>query len=301
MSVSTPVGEQSLNIKFDGQLHEVEITAFTRVLLDFAEVVKTANRQSDPNAKVDVRITATGEGSFETLIKVIISNPEGTLALVQAAQIMAGAVVGTVVGAYKLHKWLSSRNVEQGRELREGDNVTVTDVAGDSITVQGPVYNLYFGDTGVPGAISRSFAALDEEPPITGFEILDPQRRSLLQVGRDEFGPMSTEPPIALAHETITTEVVDVELRIVKLVLDRNYSRKWEFFMAGNKISANILDEHFFDQVDSGLSFAKGDALQVKLEITREYDESLGVYWNKSYSIVEVERHIPRSQTGRMF
>lgn len=301
MSVSSPVGEQSLNIKFDGQLHEVEVTAFTRVLLDFAEVVKAANRQSDPNAKVDVRITATGEGSFETLIKVVVSNPEGTLALVQAAQILAGAVVGTVVGAYKLHKWLASKNVEAGNELRAGDDVTITDVAGDSITVHGDVYNLYFGDTGVPGAISRSFAALDEEPPITGFEILDPARRSLLQVGRDEFGAMSTEPSIAIELETITTEVIDAELRIVKLVLDRNFNRKWEFFMAGNKISANIRDEHFFDEIDSGLSFAKGDALQVKLEITKEYDESLGVYWNKGYSIIEVERHVPRSQTDSMF
>jgi len=300
-AATDPVSEQSLNIKFDGRLHEVEITAFTRVLLDFTEVVKAANRQSETNANVDVRITATGEGSFETLIKLVLSNAEGALPYLQAGQIAVEGVAALAVGAYKLHHWLSKRKIAHQLPTPSADEVSITDVAGDSITVNGDIYNMYFGEHGVPEAISRSFAALDDDSAITGFEIMDHERSPLFQAERAEFGPMAVVSPAALALETTTTEVVDAELRIVKLVLERSYTRKWEFFWAGIKISANITDESFFDRIDSGLSFAKGDALQVRLEITREWDEAMGVSWNKSYSIIEVDHHVPRSQSQPLF
>ena len=43
------LSEHPLNLKFGGRLHEVEVTAFSQVLLDFAEVAKAANRQSSSN------------------------------------------------------------------------------------------------------------------------------------------------------------------------------------------------------------------------------------------------------------
>ncbi|MFA7676515.1 MAG: hypothetical protein WCY28_03875, partial [Candidatus Shapirobacteria bacterium] len=72
--------------------------------------------------------------------------------------------------------------------------------------------------------------------------------------------------------------------------------RKWEFYHSGNRISANILDENFFNKIDTGESFAKGDQLKADLQITQIFDESIGTYVNESYAVIKVDEHIKRAE-----
>lgn len=293
------LSEHPLQLKFDGRLHEVEVTAFSQVLLDFAEVAKAANRQSGSNANLEVRITATGDGSFEAFLKLVLANPEESLAIATLGGVVIGGIYHATVGAYKLHQWLASRKTEPVKP--EADTVTITDIAGDSVTVEGNVYNLYFGDTSVPETIARSFAALNKQAAITGFEIHCTDEADSFTAEQKEFSAMASVPSAVVAVDTHTIETVDADLRILKVVLERNYTRKWEFFYAGQQISANITDERFFDKVEAGMSFAKGDSLRVEMDILKERDETLGLPWIKGYTIRDVKEHLERSDTTPLF
>lgn len=293
------LSEHPLKLKFDGRLHEVEVSAFSQVLLDFAEVAKAANRQSSSNANLEVRITATGDGSFEALLKLVLANPDLSLQIANLGGMVIGGIYHSTVGAYKLHQWLASRKTEPVKP--EGDTVTITDIAGDSVTVEGNVYNLYFGHAAVPEAIARSFAALSEQAAITGFEIRGTDEADSFTAEQKEFSAVASVPSAITAVDTHIVHTVEADLRILKVVLERNYTRKWEFFYAGQKISANITDERFFGKVEAGMPFAKGDSLRVEMDILKERDETLGVLWIRGYTIRDVKEHLERPDTTPLF
>ena len=87
-------------------------------------------------------------------------------------------------------------------------------------------------------------------------------------------------------------------LNIVRLSFDK--SQKWEFYYDGNKITAKINDVDFLLKIDSGETFAKGDSLEVELEILQEFDQTVNTYVNKSYKINRIIRHIPRPPQGKL-
>lgn len=291
--------EHPVELKFDGRLREVDVTAFGQVLLDFAEVAKAANRRSGSNANLDVRITATGEGCFEAFLKLVLANPDDTLYLTAAGLGVIEGIFGATVGVYKLHKWLAGRKIKP--VVEEGDAVMITDNAGNSTTIAGDVYNLYFGDKSVSEAIARTFGALNETPAITGFKIRGADEANSFTANRNEFDAMASVPAAVTEAEATITETVEADLRILKVILDRSYTRKWEFFYLGQKISANITDERFFDKVEAGMPFAKGDSLRVEMDILKERDETLGVAWIRGYTIRDVKEHLERSDTTPLF
>jgi len=81
---------------------------------------------------------------------------------------------------------------------------------------------------------------------------------------------------------------------IFKIVFDDK--SKWDFIYRGNKINAKILDDMFYDKVDKGEKFSKGDSLEVDLEITQYFEESVNVFLNRSYTITKVHQHRPREK-----
>ncbi len=302
MNEDVELASEQLNLRFDGRLHEVDVTVFSRALLDFAEVVKAANRQAKSNANVDVRIKATGEGSFESIIRLVLSHPQNTLAVVQSADIIVHDIGAAVVGVYALRKWLARHDVQSASPNEETQQVVLTDVHGDSYTVQGNVYNMYSHDPAVTPALARTFGALDDDPAIAGFEILDDQRAVLFGSDHSDFGPMAAAPlPLADEDGTTRIQLVDASLYIVRVVLEHSRTRRWQFLWGGNRISAPIADERFLEQVDSGMPFAQGDVLRVKLERVQVYSPSIGTYETTGYTVREVIEHIPRADTGAMF
>lgn len=88
-------------------------------------------------------------------------------------------------------------------------------------------------------------------------------------------------------------------LNIVRLSFDKN--QKWEFYYEGNKISAKISeDDDFLKRIDNGEQFAKGDSLEVVLEIRQEFDKSVNTFVNKAYKVLRIIDHIPRPSQSKM-
>tara|TARA_R110001592_G_scaffold7032_3_gene39521 strand:+ start:66022 stop:66480 length:459 start_codon:yes stop_codon:yes gene_type:complete len=82
-------------------------------------------------------------------------------------------------------------------------------------------------------------------------------------------------------------------LFIKRAILERS-KRKWEFVWRGFKISAPVLDDHFYsDFFAHKITLAPGDQLEVKLKIYQSKDEDTGIYSNDRYEVTEVMKHIP--------
>jgi hypothetical protein len=294
--------QRTVKIKFDGQPHQVELSVYTQVLLDFATIAKASTNATDPNADVGITISAPERGSFVAVLQLVASQAGDVLGWgIDHCEELA-SIVTVIGGVYGLHRWLAGKRVEEQPEVAGDGNVVVKDSEGTTITVAENVFNLYISNPGVPAALTHTFGALDEDPAITGFGIADDSQQ-IFAAERAEFGPMSEAPDVVAETEcTKVDSVANAHLHVVKLVLERSYTRKWEFVWAGNRISANIKDEKFFDKLEAhAYTFGAGDLLRVNLEVTKEWDDRLGAYVNRSYTIAEVLEFIPRPLDARIF
>lgn len=279
--------DKLVKIKFDGQTHQVNAQVFISTLINFSEVVKEINRELGSHKSIEIKIVATAEGSFDA--HLVLQAVDGVQQLFTRDNVnLLSSIVTVIGGIYGLRKWLSTRTVKE--VAAQGDSVQITDMDGSNIIVNGDVYNIYNNNQTVNDAVSNSFASLQDDPSITALEISD-ESDVLFRAEQNEFNELATK--IVIEDENTKKITTAASLTINKVVFE-GPSRKWEFIYMGNRIAANISDEDFYKQIDEGESFAKGDQLQVNLEITQAYDESLKAYLNKSYTVVKVIKHIPR-------
>lgn len=293
MMQTQKVEDKLVKIKFEGQAHQVDAQVFISTLVNFSELVKEVNREVGSDKRIEIKIVATAEGSFDAHL-VLQAMETVQKGLLPTAGLLAN-VVNIIGGVYGVKKWISSRKVKEVTP-QKNDTVKIIDNNGDSLIVMGDVYNIYRNNQIVNDALSNSFASIQEDPSITGLEISD-NESLLFHAERDEFEKMATK--VVVEGDSMKKTTTAARLTINKVVFE-GLGRKWEFVYLGNRISANIDDPDFFKLIDAGESFAKGDQLEVDLEITQVYEESLRAYLNKSYTVTKVNKHIPRDNPEQL-
>lgn len=87
-------------------------------------------------------------------------------------------------------------------------------------------------------------------------------------------------------------------LNIVRLSFEDNL--KWDFYYKGNMISAKIADPNFYELIDKGEAFEKGDTLEVDLQINQKFDESVNTFINKSCQVNKIIRHLSRNEQQKI-
>ena len=113
----------------------------------------------------------------------------------------------------------------------------------------------------------------------------------IISIPRNRFGLLSN-PPELEENQRSVIEIAD--LSISRAILERG-TRKWEFFWRGIKISAPVLDNHFYnDFFAHKITIAPGDGMEVKLKIYQSRDDDTGIFTNTRYEVIEVIRHVPR-------
>ena len=90
-----------------------------------------------------------------------------------------------------------------------------------------------------------------------------------------------------------------VILHILRLSFEENI--KWEFIYKGHKIPAKVKDDEFYKLINQGEQFAKGDALEVELQINQRFDESVNTFINVSYVVNRIIHHIKRNEQQGLF
>lgn len=282
-------------LKFDGEGHQLDAATLGYSLLNFVEIVKQANSELETGKQIDVRVKAHEPGSFLVNFGFYASDLDGIYKLLtpdnlKAAGAAVSALIAVVTGIFKLRKHLKGEPPKE--VLPQNNELSLKDSSGNTITVDRRVYNLYFGNDKVKGAVTEIFKTLNADEAVTGFEIIDSKEQPLFQASREDFASMAIAPgePPELKRNL---PVPDATLSIIKPSFERRLL--WEVAYLGNKIFVAIKDEEFLKRVDNGEeSFAKGDVLEVEMSIEQVFDPSLNTFMNKTHEAVRVKSHKPR-------
>lgn len=285
--------KKRVQIKFGGKTNQIDAKTFLNSLTSFVSIVEEINHEYVTEKKVDVKINAIEKGSFIINLELLGTAYEAAAPLLQKDTILViSQIVATVVGLYELRKFLKGRKPND--KIDQNDQVQLTNQNGEQKNVNSIVYNFYSSNLSVKEALNNTFESLNSDSSVDDFEIIDDEETTVFQVKKDLF-PELTDQDI---DEDLLPDQQSIRVRtsisLFKIVFDKKYV--WEFIYKGNKISAKIEDDNFFKKIDSGEKFAKGDVIEVELEILQEYDESVNTFVNKKYSINKVYDHIPRSE-----
>lgn len=278
-------------LKFEGRLNEVNANTLGYSLINMATLVSEATREVDTVANVEIRVKATGPGSFEIFLQLhsvlggifLALGPDG-LAKAGAASMWIIKMVSEVLTLRKILKGEPPKAT-----LDQGDTFEIHASDNAKVVVDKRSFRLYFNHPETNEALTNMFKALNADKSIEGLEMADNEDKKLFEASRDDFAPMalSTSVPTPESRELYE----DTTLYVIKPSFERKL--KWDVVYHGMRIPVTLRDERFLDRVERGEKFAKGDTLIVALRIQQKLDKQLRTYVNKNYEIVEVKQHVP--------
>jgi hypothetical protein len=288
------VKDNNFKLKFDGQLHQIDANILINSLIHTSSIIQEINRYLDTGKKIEIKVKALEKGSFLVNIEILETTLVSLQSIFTREAVDLGANIITIlVGLINLKLFLKGRK-PTSVEHKE-NKITITNFEGDVISIENATFNIYDNSAIVKDAIAQNFDAINNDPSITGFELTDKQERPIIRIEREDFSDLSLKSEEISDDERILTEAAT--LHIVRLSFEE--SLKWEFYYKGNKISAKIKDPNFFQLIDQGESFAKGDILEVELQINQKWDGTVDTFVNKSYQIIRIIRHILRNETPK--
>lgn len=282
-------------IKFDGEQHQIDANLLVNNLVHMTSIIQELNRNLDSGKSVDIRIKALEKGSFLIHIDLVETTINSLKTLLTRENFnTAGSIIGGVVGLIELKKHLLGQE-PKSKEIK-GDKIKIENINGDVIYIENFVNNVYENNTVIKEALSKSFETLENDSSVTAYEITDKNEKPLVRVRKDEFEYLSSKSEKITPGERIITETAI--LNIIRISFDDKLQS--DFYYKGNKISVKISDPNFQVRIDNGESFAKGDILEVELEIKQKFDNSVNTHINKSYKINKILNHKLRDEQSRI-
>lgn len=290
---------EDFTLKFDGPTNQIEANTLINTLLHFTNLVQEIAAELDPTRKVEIKINAAPRpGSFLVDILFIYQNVIDEIRKLFATQPLAttAQLVTIVTGVVKFVSWLKGKKPEKVETAN--DSVKITTAEGNVTYIDKRVYNIYTNNKSVQQSVAKTFETLSQDPNVTGLELHGSAPEAQVSIPQEDFASIAAQDDTVLSsNEKVVTKPATLNI----LSLDWELKKKWEFYYDGNKITARIKDDAFSQAINRGERFAKGDSLEVELEIRQEFDEAVNTFINKSYVVQKVVRHIPRSEQSSMF
>lgn len=287
--------DTDFKIKFDGEKHQIDANLLVNNLIHTTTIIQELNRNLDSGKRIEIKIKALEKGSFLIHIDLIETVLDGLKNLLTRENAeTAGVIIGAFVGLIELKKFLKGKEAKSKENT--GNKVKIENEKGDIIYIDNFVQNVYQNNTVIKDALSQSFETLENDSSITGYEVTDKNEKPLVRVDRNEFEYMSVKSDEILDGERVTT--IAATLNIIRISFEDKL--KSDFYFKGNKISVKINDPEFYERIDKGESFAKGDILEVELEIKQVFESSVNTFINKSYKVNRIIRHIGRNEQSKL-
>lgn len=280
----------NFSVKFDKDSHDIDTETYVKALSSLTTIMKEANYQLGTGDRVSINVVAQEVGSFDVgLVLKTIQDLVSTESVAYLASIVT--ITGGIIQLRQLNK-----KMDISKTVINGNDVTIKDTKGNVLyQTNRSTYNIYTTNQVVQDALSSNFKGLQDDESISGFELKYDGK--VIRVEREEFADAAQQIELQLPDQEILE--VPANLVIVKLVFE-GLDRKWDFLHNGIKISATIQDKSFWDEINKGKSFAKGDELTANLRIIREYDSNVAAYINKDYQVLDVREHHPREFRKQM-
>ncbi len=287
--------ENDFKIKFDGQQHQVDANVLISSLIHTTTIVQEVNKYLNSGKKIEIKVKALEKGSFLCHIELVETTLDSLKNLLTKDNIEVGAaIVATVVGLIELKKFLKGKNAKDVQT--QGDKTKIVNKDGNIIIIENATFNIYEHSPVVKDALAQNFDVLNNDPAITGFEITDKSEKPLVRVEKSEFADLSQKSEEFEEGERKLVEAATIN--VVRVSFEENL--KWDFYYRGIKISAKIADPTFYELIDKGEAFAKGDVLEVELQTNQKFDESVNTFVTKSYQVNKIIRHLSRNEQQKI-
>lgn len=283
-------------IVFASEKHEVDIETLIGCLMHTSNIIQEVNRSLGTEKKIEVKIKALEQGSFEIHIELIEKLLDSIFSKDNIN--ISAEIISVVAGLYGFVKWLKS-NIKKTEKVDDGVEVTLEN--GDKTTININVYNTFNESKIVRESIAKQISALEKNKDISGFKF--ESNETNVYISDEEFSSVvkTISSLNSEAREPIKDILEDRKILIIRPSFDKDL--KWDFVFDGQKISAKMNDEAMIKVIDNGEQFAKGDYMLVDIEVTKFYDSDLGVHLitKDSYKILRYKEHIKIEQVGKLF
>lgn len=278
-----------------GYASQIDANTFINYLFHFNTLVQEINKEIAPNRKISVKINALSKGSF--LVDIELQSAFDIvkqLVLSVAGRADLSSIMSILSGLITIKQFLGGKKPENIESI--GDKVTVHSQGG-SVTVNYNTYKIYTNNQTVSEALEKQFETLEADENINNVAILDEAENEIVKVDREDFDSVSS--PNEMVENPVEPDYDhNAMLNIVRLSFDPKL--KSDFFYKCNKITAYVKHKGFYEKIDSGESFSKGDTLEVELKILKQFDETVDTSIIKGYEVIEVKRHIPRGGKSQL-
>lgn len=283
-------------IVFASEKHEVDIETLIGCLMHTSNIIQEVNRILGTEKKIEVKIKALEQGSFEIHIELIEKLLDSIFSKDNIN--ISAEIISVVAGLYGFVKWLKSK-IKKAEKVDDGVEVTLEN--GDKTTININVYNTFNESKIVRESIAKQISALDKNKDISGFRF--ESNETNVYISDEEFSSVvkTISSLNSEAKEPIKDILENRKILIIRPSFDKDL--KWDFVFDGQKISAKMNDEAMIKVIDNGEQFAKGDYMLVDIEVTKFYDNDLGVHLitKDSYKILRYKEHIKIEQVGKLF
>ena len=291
--------KECLKIKYDTQPAQINANTLLVSLLNFVALVEEINEVVAPEQRLQIRINAFEPGSFSVYVEVLKKTGNKLRGLWKTAGDSV-KTVKNIIEIFKqflvLKKHLAGEKPTEVKEI-DGNNLQIKNSNGNTLIVNKNTYNIYVNDAKANDCLKNAFEPIVEDTAINGVEIGD--RQPFLTIEKDDLPRMVAQNPL-LEEKRFSEIVKNITVTVLKVVFQKN--RKWEFVYNGQKISAYILDEPFYNQVINGqIRFGSGDKLIVDMEIVKVFDAKINDYLIKEYRIIRVKKYKPMPVQGKLF
>lgn len=275
--------------KYEGDLEYISLDTLIASQLHFSQALTNIKDAIHPDQQLEIKVKTLPKGSFQIELFVIVGFID---------HILRPEVVAYAADLFSMFGGISHiipflKGKKPVKTIESGDNVTLINGDGNSITINNNVFHVYNNNPEISKEISETIRPIIEDAEITGIRVIDERTsEDILEIPREDFSLYLPYPETG-SEKQRTGLRSKVDLVIYKVVFDKG-RKKWQFYFDRQIISAPIHDDKFLAKLDQGEAFAKGDVLVCDLQIDDEYDEGLGVFRPKQYRVLRVYQHKPK-------
>lgn len=268
----------------EGRLNVYEAAS---TMLAFSDFVTRAGKVVF-GSEVEMRAEVEGfrQGSFLTSIMFQFVGPAIPLMAMNAD---VSDWLRTIRTAFDLWKFLKGSPPKEVSSVNKSHDVTVTNNDGKVMIVNIAALNLVMDDKATE-AVERFVGAQLNMEDLKGVEVLHGKKK-LAAATRSEAGYFRSVSATLPMTDNTFEYALSIEAPVFK---DGN---KWRFSDGGSSFFADIEDEDFIQRVNTGESFAKGDALRVRMRIEQGRK---GSDLTTTRTIIKVLEHIRQQSSGRL-
>lgn len=279
---------------FDTPKRQINAYALATSLIGLSDAVRAANALVNPGYQVEVVVEALEDGSFQAIVRTIYAKARDLFSN-EAAKAIVYGIIAT-------HIYEVAIKTDTSPKITVSQEMVVIESGNEKIIVPRNVYEakkrLEKSDR-FNTAVGQIFHGAQSDSAVEGLGLKIPsdKGRPQIYIPREQFAIFD---PRRLEEEGSREVIEFASLEISRAILARG-NRKWEFYWRGVKISAPVLDLHFYDRFFAHeITIAPGDELRVALRIIQVQNPDTGIFVNEKYEVVEVIEHIPRMRQTRL-